>query len=254
MRAVACGAGTNSFGVLIGMHEHGVRPDVILFADTIAEKPHTYRARDILNEWCVAVGFPAIVTVVQKKRDGSINGLEQLCLDKHMLPSLAYGYKTCSQKHKIAPQDKWMNHNEQARAIWRAGDSVIKVIGYDADEERRAKLFMSDDKKYIFEYPLINWGWGRDECIAAIERAGLPLPGKSACFFCPSSTKKEILELRDQYPELASRAVAMEKNADLDVIKGLGRRFSWADVYAGNPIPHGSDTEISCGCYDGASD
>ena len=37
--------------------------------------------------------------------------------------------------------------------------------------------------------------WGRDDCVAAIARVGLPQPGKSACFFCPSSKKHEIITL-----------------------------------------------------------
>lgn len=62
---------------------------------------------------------------------------------------------------------------------------------------------------------------------AAIERAGLPNPGKSACFFCPASKKHEIRELAKLYPELADRAIAMEDNAALDTVKGLGRSFAW---------------------------
>ena len=37
----------------------------------------------------------------------------------------------------------------------------------------------------------MDWGWTREDCIAAIQQEGLPLPGKSSCFFCPSMKKKD---------------------------------------------------------------
>jgi len=54
-----------------------------------------------------------------------------------------------------------------------------------------------DDEKYIYEYPVLHeWMWSRPDCQAVITSAGLPLPPKSSCFFCPSTRKEEILELR----------------------------------------------------------
>ncbi|HUC76710.1 MAG TPA: hypothetical protein VMS04_15520, partial [Vicinamibacterales bacterium] len=104
-------------------------------------------------------------------------------------------------------------------------------------------------------YPLIEWGWGRGECVQAIARVGLPQPGKSACFFCPSSKKIEIFDLRERYPNLMKRALAMEANAELTSIKGLGRSFAWADLLtakdATTDLFSESTVEIACECYDG---
>ncbi len=127
----------------------------------------------------------------------------------------------------------------------------MRLIGYHADEPERAKPFT--DEKFQNWYPLIEWGWGEDECRDAILRAGLPLPGKSACFFCPNNTPAEVRELAKTYPNLAARALEMEANADLTTIKGLGRRFSWADVLAqGEMFPEIYSTpQMPCGCFDG---
>ena len=110
----------------------------------------------------------------------------------------------------------------------------MKYIGYDADETRRrenARAYDLRDKKYCKVYPLMEWGWTRADCIAAIQRAGLPVPGKSSCFFCPSMKKQEILMLREQHPDLLSRALTLEANAreNLVRVKGLGRNWAWAD-------------------------
>lgn len=59
------------------------------------------------------------------------------------------------------------------------------------------------------------------------------------------------------YPDLAKRAVEMERNADLDTVKGLGRAFSWetflrADAAQGRLFPEVIETD--CMCFDGEGD
>jgi len=125
---------------------------------------------------------------------------------------------------------------------------ATKLIGIDAGEMHRAKDYDN------VRYPLIKWDWGRDECVDAIDRAGLPQPGKSACFFCPSSKPREILELGRTHPDLLERALAMEARAELTSVKGLGRSFAWADLvkYSEAQLDLFSHTtEIPCGCFDG---
>lgn len=249
---VSYGAGTNSTAMLVGLHERGERPDLILFADTGGERPEIYRHRDTVSDWCESIGFPRIVTVQTQDREGNYFTLERRCVEHKMLPSIAYGFKACSEKHKRRPQDKYVNHWQPAKDAWATGERVVKFIGFDADEERRATI--AEDVKYAYRYPLIEWDWGREECVEAIARAGLPQPGKSACFFCPSSKPREILELGRTHPELLHRALAMEANAELTSVKGLGRSFAWADLvrYSEAQLDLFSHTpEIPCGCFDG---
>jgi len=235
------GGGVNSTAMLIGMHERGERVDLIPFSDTKGEKPHTYAHIQEMTKWLVARGMPPITILhgqqPQQIADGS---LEAECLRRKTLPSIAFGFKTCSQKWKRQPIDKFIG--DRPRTM---------LIGFDAGEPHRAKDIPGN------RYPLIEWDWGREECVQAIDRAGITQPGKSACFFCPSSKKPEIMQLRRQYPDLAARAVAMEKNAELTSIKGLGRSFAWGDLYAADDnqsklFPE-SPIEIDCGCYDGES-
>ena len=63
--------------------------------------------------------------------------------------------------------------------------------------------------------------------------AGLPQPGKSYCFFCPSMKKQEILYLKEHYPDLFNRAATLEENAMpyLKTVKGLGRSYSWKEQF-----------------------
>jgi len=254
--AIAFGGGTNSTAMLVGMYERGIKPDLLLFADTGGEKPHTYQHITQVNNWLFSIGWPQIITVKKVDLHGDAMTLEQLCLNKKMLPSLAYGFKSCSLKFKVAPQDKFCNNHEPCKAVWKLDNKVVKYIGYDVHEERRVnrgREIEHKDKKYTYEYPLFDWGWDRDDCIAAIKRVGLSQPGKSACFFCPASKIKEIRQLNENYPELANRALAMEANAELISVKGLGRRFAWSEVLSQIDMFNGFDRdwEMPCDCFDG---
>jgi hypothetical protein len=162
----------------------------------------------------------------------------------HTLPSLAFGFRSCSDKWKQAPQRKYLNNSAEAKTVWRSGRKIRKAIGFGVDELYRAIPY-SDDK-YENWYPLIEWGWNRNDCKEAIRRADLPLPPKSACFFCPATHKSEIKQLAQTAPDLYGRALAMERNASIVTkISGLGRSFSWKDM-AGPDV-----VEQVCICFDG---
>ena len=64
MNIVSFGGGTNSAALLIGLYKHKIPIDLITFADTGAEHPHTYRFIEIINQWLAEHGMPQI-TVVQ---------------------------------------------------------------------------------------------------------------------------------------------------------------------------------------------
>ena len=189
MNILAYGGGLNSTAMNIGLYHRKISLDLILFADTGCEQPHTYEYLPIMDRWLEAHGLPKIIPVEYTDKNGDRLTLEQECLRSGTLPALAYGYKKCSLKHKISPQDKFCNNYPPCREVWAMDGRVVKFIGYDAGEEERrdhALVYDLQDRKYKKEYPLIDWGWGREECAAAIEQEGLPLPGKSSCFFCPA--------------------------------------------------------------------
>ncbi len=251
MIAVAYGAGTDSTAMLVELVERRQHVDVITFADTGGERPETYAYVTMFSAWLVERGYPPIVTV---KNDGMYESLEANCLQTNALPSIAYGFKSCSEKYKIRPQNKWLKAHPLAIETWAAGGVVTKLIGYDAGEERRT--LTAKDKDFAFRFPLIEWGMEREDCIAAIQGVGLPLPGKSACFFCPSSRPHEVITLHRKHPDLMARALAMEANAELTTVQGLGRSWSWADLIRSERSQidmFAVSPDMPCGCYDGDS-
>ena len=244
---VSFGGGTDSTALLGLLHRQGRRPDQITFADTGSEKPHTYDYLELVNDWCDRVGFPRIEIVKWVDREGRTRVIEEDCLAQKTLPSAAFGFKGCSTKYKIQPQERRDKNDSRCQNVWDAGDKVTKFIGYEAGEERRVR---GDDDKYHYEYPLIDAGMEREDCVAMIASMGLPQPGKSACFFCPNSKKAEVAELRREYPVLFQRALAIEANAELTSVKGLGRNYRWADLKDEEVPKYEPERDMPCGCYE----
>lgn len=231
---VGFGGGVNSMAVLVGLVERDIKPDLVSFADTGGEKDETYAYLDVVRGFLRRAGFPELVVVVKSSPRTGDPTLEAECLRRETLPSRAFGLSSCAHRWKIEPQEKYLNHWEPARATWARGLRPIKALGFDGGEQRRATFH--EDAKLRYWYPLIEWDWDRDACIEVIKRAGLAAPPKSACFFCPSSTKTEIVQLRRQSPALYGRAVDMENIAlrserhELRSVRGLGRHFAWGDL------------------------
>lgn len=239
---VSYGAGSNSTAMLVEMVLRGEPCDAIVFADTGGERHETYDYIVMFSAWLFSRGYPEIVTV---KNDGMHKTLEAECLTNCRIPSVAFGFKSCSDKYKRRPFVKWLKTQQ-----WPLSNLTV-CIGFDADEPHRANRSAGSTDPYAKRFPLIEWEMGRDECLDTIRAAGLPLPGKSACFFCPNSKPREILSLP---LSLLDRALTLEANADLTSMAGLGRRWKWADLVRADRSQmqlFRSDSEIPCACYDG---
>jgi len=261
MNILGYGGGTNSTAMLIGLYHKGIPVDLILFADTGGEQPHTYEYLPIMDQWLSEHGMPKITPVEYVDQNGDRLTLENECLRSGTLPAIAYGYKKCSLKHKVGPQDKFCNNYQPCLDVWARGERITKFIGIDAGEEQRrdhAIVYDIVDKKYKKEYPLIDWSWFREDCVSVIQQEGLPLPGKSSCFFCPSMKRREIRTLYHKHRDLYDRAIAIEDNAkpNLITVKGLGRDWSWQDFVEADINQTAMcwmfpEHDMPCGCYDG---
>lgn len=224
----AWGAGVDSTAMLIELIERGETVDWVLFADTGGERPATYAFVDLFREWLRTHGVPSTIvryTASNFKNWPAYRTLEENCLTNGTLPSMAFGFGSCSQKWKIAPQNRWTEEWAPAREIWAAGGKVIKLIGYDcspADSRRYAEREGYTDARYVYRHPLREWGWTRERCIERIVQANLPVPPKSACF-CPAT---KPAELHTMSAPLLRRIVLMEARAKprLRDIEGLWRK------------------------------
>lgn len=243
------GGGTNSTALLVELVRKGLRPDYIFFADTGSERPETYSYLPKFSKYLGDNGFPKvnIVRWIRKRHPftGKFVALHEWCKVRYELPSAAFGFKGCTSKWKAQPIDK---------EIKKIG-KVVRLMGFDADEKRRHKE--KDPLGNQCFSPLIEWGWGREECVETIVKAGLPLPGKSSCWMCPHMRRHEIIELSKKHPNLYEEALQIETNwkertkREGSSIKGLGRRMAWADIdISGESEQDLEDNTRPCGCWD----
>ena len=222
------GGGVDSTGMLFEFDRQGYMPDLLIFADTGGERPDIYAHIEKLNKWLKKKWDKTIITVRGKET------LEDEVLRRKTLPALALGFHTCSQKHKIRPIAKYLKQNDHRK--------IIKIIGYDANEFDRARkglnsveLGKNTEEKGIdlkLWFPLIEWGKSRKELKSEINEVGF-CASKSSCFFCPAMSLNEVKQLKQYYPELYERALKIERGAELDNTKGLGRSWNWGEVMKG---------------------
>ena len=247
-RVLSLGGGVNSTALLLALARRDELPDLVLFADTGGERPETYEHVERVEAFCVERGVQ--FERVTNAGRGQGDSLEDNCMRRRELPSLAYGFKGCSVKWKRQPMDGFVRDWQPAKDCWDAGGKVVRLIGIDAGERHRAVL--TDDKLFRYSYPLVQWDMARDECIEEISAAGWPVPPKSSCFYCPAMRRHEILALKQEHPDLLARALAIEANAETHTVAGLGRNWRWADFIKQDDAQGKLWPEIDspCGCMD----
>lgn len=232
----AYGAGVDSTAMLVGMVRRRIPVEAILFADTGSEKPPTISYIPIISEWLVRHGYPPVTTVRYRPKHDRYTSLGGACVANGVLPSLAYGGKSCSIKFKASVQEDhifgksrgpWAGAGIPAALEARArGEKIIRAIGYDAGPKDSRRSSITSDDRFDYVYPLREWGMDRIDCVETILDAGLPLPIKSACFFCPASKPLELIWLHAHHPDQFMAALEIEEIArpKLEKVEGLWRK------------------------------
>jgi len=242
------GGGVDSTGMLFEFDRQGYMPDILIFADTGAERPDIYAHIEKLNKWLGDKWGKEIIIVKNKET------LYDECIRLKTLPSLALGFHTCSQKHKIRPIAKWLRANGYR--------NIIRIIGFDANEFDRARRGLTSvengkntEEKGIDQkiwFPLIEWGKSRKQLKEEINEVGF-CASRSSCFFCPANNTSSIRRLKEYYPELYEKAIFLEDNAKDKMrgsVKGLGRSLNWRKAMQQQELFQLQDMEgvQTCGC------
>jgi hypothetical protein len=108
--------------------------------------------------------------------------------------------RQCTRQYKVEPVRSYLKG--------RYPDPIRLMLGISVDEWHRMR--MSGDKGIEHVYPLVDERLTRSACRSIIERAGLVLPGKSSCWFCPYRSARSQRDLIRKYPWLIEMASALE--------------------------------------------
>lgn len=227
---LAYGLGVDSTAVIVGFVARGIRPDFILFADVGAEKQSTYDYLPIIQDYLLKHDFPPVTVVKYKPVYSPYTTIEGNMVMNGTLPGATFNKGSCTDKWKIKPQMKWEKEHVRGR--------ITKAIGFEAGEEYRQlrasdKVHTGHSDRYDYLYPLIEWGWTRADCEVQIATAGLPVPPKSSCIFCPNLKPEELTGLSKTELGRIVRVEVMAEPYNRKV-EGLWRRSRKSDGRPGS--------------------
>jgi hypothetical protein len=182
------------------------------------------------------------------RRDGSIETIygEITRTDNRSIGIPVYmsggapGHRSCTLDFKIAVCDRWLKehgvkaqlHKEaqvrktrewllsvpkeqvdergKANSTWGFPRPLAVVgLGISLDEFQRMRNESGIEWKKL-DYPLINLRLDRGQCMHLIRQAGLPVPPKSSCWFCPHHSTRQWQALREHHPVLFWKAVDLQ--------------------------------------------
>ena len=192
---VSYGGGVNSTALVIFIIEHGLPLDYVVFSDTGNEMPETIAYLDTMRKYLDGFGIPLVIV---KVRNG--DSLSDRCKRRRVIPSEVWRW--CTRDMKIIP----------IHAFYRKLKShVFQYMGIDYGEAKRMKYPKVD---YVTNlYPLVDYVIDRDGCIDIVKSAGLPVPVKSGCYFCPFNNAKRWAEIYEAHPDLYEHAMRIEEGS-----------------------------------------
>ncbi|RPK56172.1 hypothetical protein EES43_24330 [Streptomyces sp. ADI96-02] len=159
------------------------------------------------------------------------------------------GTRQCTDRHKIK-----VIAGELARRGATAENPAIVGIGISLDEIHRANNRTRIPHEQVV-YPLLDLGLRRTDCQRIIRTAGLPVPPKSACWFCPMKRPSEWHELRRTQPDLFDHACRLEDQLvdrrtrlgkDPAYLTALGRPLRQAIPDGVDLLPLDNDGDGAC--------
>lgn len=257
MRVLSFGGGVQSTALLVLAAQGKINFRTFLFANVgdDSEHPATLAyVRDVAIPYAAAHGLvmEELHRTYRSNKRASFTLYESIVDDRRTVDipmrvaNGTPGNRTCTKLFKIFVVDRWLTE----RGATPAAPATVG-LGISIDEYQRMR---SDDPRYPFrqwEYPLIDLRLTRHDCQAIIRDAGLPVPPKSSCWFCPFHRTRDWHNLQRDYPDLFAKAVALEQRVN-EKRATLGRDplyMTWNSIpleVLGSAQQHELDLDDAC--------
>jgi 3'-phosphoadenosine 5'-phosphosulfate sulfotransferase (PAPS reductase)/FAD synthetase len=220
MRVVAYGGGVQSTALLVLAAQEVIDFRTFLIANVGEDSEHPATlayVRDIAMPYAEHHGI-TIHELSRVRQRGPEKGQVETLMGRLMkegsrsipipvrMSNGAPGTRSCTADFKIRVTGRWMREHGATEA-----DPATVALGISVDEIQRAKPGIDPRAKYQNRvYPLLDLGLHRNDCRKIITDAGLPVPPKSACFFCPFHDTESWKRLRRDTPDLFAKSVKLE--------------------------------------------
>jgi 3'-phosphoadenosine 5'-phosphosulfate sulfotransferase (PAPS reductase)/FAD synthetase len=121
------------------------------------------------------------------------------------MASGAPGNRSCTHDYKMVVIGR------ELKARGASVDNPADVlVGISTDEIQRANKRRAEPFERM-QYPLLDLGLSRLDCSRIITDAGLPVPPKSSCWFCPFHSVANWTTMRTDDPAMFERAAQLEE-------------------------------------------
>ncbi|MEO3780495.1 hypothetical protein ABGB16_27510 [Micromonospora sp. B11E3] len=214
-RYLSLGAGVQSSTVLL-LAVRGEIPtfDAAIFADTGWEPTPVYAHLRRLERLAARAGIPVVRVSAGNIRHDALDPAHRFA----SMPLFTLGpdgergmaRRQCTSEYKIKPIKaevrRRLGYPHPARVP--SGLVAQMAIGISLDEIGRAR---DADVAYMRNvFPLLDFGWRREDCLAYLTEHGLADTPRSACVGCPYRIDTEWARLRRDDPHGWADAVAFD--------------------------------------------
>ena len=223
LKVLSSGGGVDSFAMLVDALDRGEKPGLVLTADTGDEWSGTYwHLENVVAPLCEREGIPFVLIDGKSYPIRGHRTLLEYFEAKRLIPSRIS--RLCTSAAKVERIAAYLTdqHPGKLYEVW---------VGFEAGEERRAEKdphgkSRSKDGR-MNRFPLIEGRICRCRAVALIKAHGLPVPPKSACWYCPLGTRGDLKRVKAQMPEQFARLERLEDNCRVTKA-GKIMRFGYA--------------------------
>lgn len=213
LRTFSTGGGVQSTAVLVLAAQGKLHYDAFLFANVgeDSERSTTLRYMEEYAKPYAAKHDIELIELRKTVRQQPVTLYSHLVGDNRTialpmrLSTGAPGSRVCTSNWKIKVIAHWLKQHGATK-----NDPAVTGLGISADEAHRARTD-SGIPWQTLEYPLLDLRLTRRDCERIIRDAGMPVPPKSACWFCPFQRAREWQDMARTEPELFEKACQLEQ-------------------------------------------
>ena len=233
LRVLSLGAGVQSTTLLHMMIAGEIEmADAVIFADTGWEPQAVYDHLEKLETLMKEHNIPFHKVTAGNIRQDFIESETRFAtmplytLNKEGKKSMLM--RQCTNDYKIKPLNKMQRQLAGLKKGERCKEHrITTIIGISLDESQRMRTPAFDWMRN--EYPLVDLGITRQDCIDWCTNHGYEKPPRSACIGCPFKRNSEWRELKNNPIEWQD---AVDFDHALRKKERLQKRFGWAGLHS----------------------
>jgi len=216
---ISFGGGVQSTALLVmsALGTHGIpKADAAVFADTQAEIAATYTHLEFMQEWSKKRGIPLYVTTAGSLEHDVLVGVgkSQVSIPafiKNGNGTRGIQRRQCTYDYKLVPIIRRVRELCGLKKGWRAKGvlNVKAMLGISFEEAHRMKP--SREEWIENTFPLVDAKITREDCKRIIMEAGLLVPPRSSCYFCPYHRDDYWRWLKKENPVDFQKAIVFDQ-------------------------------------------